>query len=271
MAPADMADDGPAPLADGRMITVRPAGTGDVAAIARLYLQLTAESTHRRFHSGRPPAALAEQLASLRADVVSFVAVPDGDADGGYLVAEARYVPVDAETAELALTVRDGYQGAGLGRRMLGALVQRARQDGLKRLRADVLLGNTPMLRLLLRCGCALTAPVEDYHVACLEISVTGGMPGWPADGTARRVLVERRGWFDDGQAAAHRSAGDEVRQCPGPLRKAGRDCPLVTSGHCQLAEDADLIINLLPGDDPDCAAVLAAHQRRWPRLLAPG
>lgn len=268
---AVMTDDGPTRLADGRMITVRPAGPADVAAIAGLYVQLTAESAHRRFHSGRPPAALAAQFASLRDGVASFVALADRDDDGGYLVAEARYVLVDAETAELALTVRDGYQGAGLGRLLLDALVRRARQDGLKRLRADVLLDNTPMLRLLLRRGCALTAPVEDYHVACVEISATGGMPGWPAGSSGRRVLVERRGWFDDGRAAAHRSAGDDVRQCPGPLRNAGRNCPLLTAGRCQLAEDADVIVDLLPADDPDCAAVLAAHQRRWPRLLAPG
>ena len=119
-----MTDDGPARLADGRMFTVRPAGPGDVAAIAGLYVQLTAESAHRRFHSGRPPVALAAQFASLRDGVASFVAVADRDGDGGYLVAEARYVPVDAETAELALTVRDGYQGAGLGGLLLDALVR---------------------------------------------------------------------------------------------------------------------------------------------------
>jgi len=29
------------------------------------------------------------------------------------------------------------------------------------------------------------------------------------------------------------------------------------------------MIASLLPADDPDCAAVLAAHQRCWPHLLA--
>jgi len=136
-------------------------------------------------------------------------------------------------------------------------------------LRAVVLLGNTPMLRLLQRYSWVLAAPAEDFSVAFLEISAIGGMPGWPSVSAGRRVLVERRGWSDDEQVAALRSAGKEVRQCSGPFRKAGRACPLVTSGRCRLAGEADLIVSLLPAGDPDCAAVLAAHQRRWPYLLA--
>ena len=110
-----------------------------------------------------------------------------------------------------------------------------------------VLLGNTPMLRLLQRYGWVLAAPTEDFSVAFLEISAIGGMPGWPSVSAGRRVLVERRGWSDDEQVAALRSAGKEVRQCSGPFRKAGRACPLVTSGRCRLAEEADVIVSLLP------------------------
>ena len=53
------------------------------------------------------------------------------------------------------------------------------------------------------------------------------------------------------------------------PLPKAGRACPLVTPGRCRPAEEADLVVSLLPAGDPNCAAVLAVHQRRWPYLLA--
>jgi len=178
-------------------------------------------------------------------------------------------VPIAPGTAELALTVADSYQGAGLGRFLLDALVERAREEGLDRLRAVVLLANTPMLRLLEHYGWALAAPTEDFAVAFLEISAVGGMPGWPAGNAGRRVLVERRSWFDNQQVAALRSAGNDVRQCTGPRRETGRACPLVTTGHCRLAEEADLIISLLPGDEPDCTAVLAAHRRRWPQRVA--
>jgi GNAT superfamily N-acetyltransferase len=253
-------------LADGRPVVLRLAGPADVPAITRLYQDLSPESFQRRFHGGRLAPSLLARLASLDVGAVCVVAAPP--ADPGRLAAEARYVGTGSGTAELALTVSDAYQGAGLGRRLLEALVQRAREDGLERLRAVVLLDNAAMLRLLQRYGWVLAAPVEEFSVACLEISVTGGMPGWPAGSAGRRVLVERRGWFDDQQVAALRSAGNDVRRCPGPLQQV-RDCPLVSSGRCRLAEQADLVVSLLPADEPDCAAVLAAHRRRWPHRLA--
>jgi L-amino acid N-acyltransferase YncA len=254
-------------LADGRMVALRPGGPDDVPAITRLYLELSSESFYRRFYTSRPAPELVAQFASFRSGTVCFVAAPP--TDPGSLVAEARYIPTASGTAELALTVRHDYQGAGLGYLLLDALVERAHADGLDRLRAVVLLENTPMLRLLQHYGWALAAPIEDSSVAYLEISTIGGMPGWPVDSAGQRVLVERRSWFDDQQVAALRSAGEDIRQCTGPRHRAGRTCPLVASGRCRLAEGADVIVSLLPAGEPDCAAVLAAHRRLWPHRLA--
>jgi L-amino acid N-acyltransferase YncA len=254
-------------LADGRTVVLRLAGPGDVSAITRLYLELSPESFYRRFYTGQPAPSLVARFASVGAGTACLVAAPP--AGPGHLVAEARYVPIGAGTAELALTVADAYQGTGMGHLLLEALVTHARQDGLDRLRAVVNLANTPMLRLLQHYEWALAAATEDFAVACLEIATDGGMPGWPAGSAGQKVLVERRGWADNPRVAALRSAGNEVRQCPGPDHRAGRICPLVTAGQCRLAEQADLIVSLLPGDEPDCAAVLAAHQRRWPHRLA--
>jgi L-amino acid N-acyltransferase YncA len=254
-------------LADGRSVVLRPAGPDDVPAIVGLYLDLSPESFYRRFNAERPAPALVAQLASFGSGAACLVAA--APSDPGRVVAEARYVPIAPGTAELALTVADSYQGAGMGRVLLGELVERARADGLERLRAVVVLANAPMLRLLQSYGWVLAAPTEDFSVAFLEISAIGGMPGWPAGSAGRRALVERRNWFDDQQVAALRAAGNDVRQCTGPRRETGRACPLVTSGHCRLAEQADLIVSLLPGDEPDCTAVLAAHRRRWPHRVA--
>jgi L-amino acid N-acyltransferase YncA len=254
-------------LADGRAVVLRLAGPGDVPAITKLYLELSPESFYRRFNTEQPAPALVAKLASFGSGDACLVAA--APSDPSRVVAEARYVLIAPGTAELALTVLDSYQGAGMGHIMLDALVERAREQGLERLRAVVLLANSAMLRLLQSYGWVLAARTEDFSVAFLEISAAGGMPGWPAGSAGRRVLVERRSWFDDRQVAALRSAGNDVRQCTGPRRETGRACPLVTSGHCRLAEEADLIVSLLPGDEPDCAAVLAAHRRRWPRRVA--
>jgi len=109
----------------------------------------------------------------------------------------------------------------------------------------------------------------ERAHGGALYLQEVADMPR-ETQGRILRVLVEQRGWFDTGRVAELRAAGDDVRQCHGPGRHAGRTCPLVTSGHCRLAEEADVIVPLLPADDEDCAAVLEAHRRRWPGRLAP-
>jgi GNAT superfamily N-acetyltransferase len=222
-------------LADGRAVVPRRVGPADAAAITTLYLALSPASLHLRFHSQRPAPARVARLAGLGSGTVCLVAA--APADPGCLAADARCARIDAETAELGLAVRDDYQGRGLGRLLLDALVLRAREEGIRRLRAVVFLDNTPMLRVLQRHGWVLAAPTECSAVAFLEISAVGGMQGWPAATAGRRVLVEPRGWSDDKRIAALRAAGNVVRQCPGPLRSAGRACPLVTTGRCRLVE----------------------------------
>jgi GNAT superfamily N-acetyltransferase len=272
-------------LRDGRTVWLRTAGAADVPAIARLFTDLSSEAFRRRFQAGQPAPDLVTRLAEIDGPAGTVCVVVAGAADDlsgagddlpgvaaqpGRLLAEARYVPLGEGAAELALTVRDDYQGAGLGPILLGELAERAPASRIERLRAVVSLSNTAMLHVLAPYGWVLAEPTDECSTACLEISATGGMPGWPARSTGRRVLVEQRGWFESGQAAQFRAAGDDVRQCLGPGRQAGRSCPLVTSGHCRLAEEADVIVPLLAADDEDCAAVLDAHRRRWPERLVP-
>ena len=259
--------DGEIRLGDGRVVVLRVAAPADVPRIAELYAGLSPESFRRRFHSGRPKPPIVARLA--RIDVapgaVSLVATTPGSRRR--LVAEARYVPTAEDAGELALAVLDDFQGLGLGRILLSALLDHARASGLGRLSAVVSLSNDAMLHLLARYGSVLTEPADESFVVSLEISATGGMPGWPPASAGRRILVERRGWFADQRVAALRAAGNDVRQCSGPDR--GRACPLVEKGQCRLAQDADYIVTLLPGDNADCIAVAEAHRRRWPGKLA--
>lgn len=256
-------------LAGGRAVVLRPAGPGDFPAIARLYGELSEDSFRSRFQSGVPVPELVAKLARFGPPPGAGSVVAAAAGDPGHLVGEARYVSLGERAAELGLTVLDGYQGAGLGRLLLAALVHHARDGGAERLRAVVSLANGPMLHLLEHYGWVLAGSADGYSVAVLEISTDGGMPGWPVSPPGRRVLVERRGWFDDDRVAALRSAGNTVRVCAGPRRESGRRCPLLVAGRCRLAEEADLIVPLLPAGDADCAAVVAAHRRRWPGRLA--
>jgi acetyltransferase len=81
-------------------------------------------------------------------------------------VAEARYVrrsdADEAHVADFALAVADRWQGLGLGRHMLAALVDSARRSGVRRLEGSVLADNEPMCALLRRTGWRLRIDPDD-------------------------------------------------------------------------------------------------------------
>lgn len=253
-------------LKDGRTVLMREAGPRDTPAIARLLAGLSPASFRSRFQCERGGPAMLDVLA--RTDRVAGTQCLVITAAGG-LIAEARHVPIGDGAAEIALTVADQYQHAGLGQILLDELAASAAAAGLERLRAVVGLDNVAMLRLLRRRQWILADTTDEYAMAVLEFSAAGGIPGWPTAGAGRRILVERRGWYDDRRTAALRAAGHTIRQCAGPGQRAGRRCPLTAAGQCQLAAGADQIICLLPGDDPDCRAVAEAHRSRWPYKVA--
>jgi hypothetical protein len=74
-------------LADGRAVVLRQAGPGDIAAITRLYLELSPQSFYLRFHSHRPAPARVARLASLGSGTACLVAAAPADPDR--LAAEA--------------------------------------------------------------------------------------------------------------------------------------------------------------------------------------
>lgn len=263
-----MAGKGAHCLKDGREVVLRAAGPDDVPAIAALFGELSDESRRSRFNGPCAPALLT-RLAQVGppSGAAAILAAPA--AEPGHLAGEARYVPSGTGVAELAVTVLDDYQGSGLGQLLLAELVRRARDAGVARLSASVSLTNAPMLRLLEPYGWVL-AQSTDLATASLEISADLGGPGWPEDEAGQRVLVEQRSWFDGEMIAGLRTAGAVVRICLGPRSSTGRTCPLVTDGTCRLAEDADVIVPLLPDQNLDCAQILDTHRRRWPARLVP-
>jgi acetyltransferase len=75
-----------------------------------------------------------------------------GPAEDPELIGVARYEPTDREdTAEIAFTILDGWQGRGLGTVLLSELLAAAEARGVRRFRAYVLASNARMLDLLAR------------------------------------------------------------------------------------------------------------------------
>jgi acetyltransferase len=74
------------------------------------------------------------------------------------------------ETAEFAIVVGDPWHGQGLGQRLMEYILQIARERGIRKVVASLLLENTIMKRLLEKHGFSLT-PSEDIWCAELDLS----------------------------------------------------------------------------------------------------
>ena len=70
------------------------------------------------------------------------------------MIGSARYsLAADGESVEFALVVADDWQRHGLGRRLMGALIEVARSKGYRSIFGDVTGNNAKMLRLMHSLG----------------------------------------------------------------------------------------------------------------------
>ena len=71
------------------------------------------------------------------------------------------YLEPDRESAEFAVIVADPWQGKGLGPKLLEEVIRIAREQGARRLVADVLAQNQPMLEMVKKAGFTLQKDPE--------------------------------------------------------------------------------------------------------------
>jgi len=163
-------------LRDGSRVLLRPAVAADRPLLVAGFERLSPESRYRRFFAPVKSMSgpLLDYLTSIDyVDHFAWAAIaaeagPSSAADaalgGGtppvtpgaepYGVGVSRYIRLaDPAAAEMAVTVVDDWQGKGLGRILLDALVLEALENGIERLEGDVLDENRPMHELLRRTG----------------------------------------------------------------------------------------------------------------------
>ena len=142
-------------LADGRTMTIRPAGPDDYGPVRQLHEAMAPDNLYFRFFSAsRSSAEWEARRVCLRDDPgrVALLGVL-----GDEVVGVASYeVTADAAAAEVALAVADGMHGRGIATLLLEHLVSLARAQEVKVLVADVLPDNYPVLRVLSDAGLAV-------------------------------------------------------------------------------------------------------------------
>lgn len=138
-------------------VFVRRVRTEDSQTMQGFVLGLSGSSRRNRFHgsvNGASPKLIAYLVNADGVRHAAWVACIWGP-DGEEIIGEAGWFVVDAEqgSAELALSVLDGWQGSGVASRLMTTLIAGAREAGLRHLYGDVLDINLRMLAFMRKHG----------------------------------------------------------------------------------------------------------------------
>jgi acetate---CoA ligase (ADP-forming) len=138
-------------LRDGSTMRLRPPRREDLDGLLAFFRGLSDESLYKRFH-GHPsvePRMVEPMLEPDWTERGSLIGVK-----GDHVAAAANYVRLrDARTAEVAFAVADDLQGRGIGTRLLEQLAGTAAGVGIEEFVAEVMLDNSPMLRVFADAG----------------------------------------------------------------------------------------------------------------------
>jgi acetyltransferase len=180
-------------LSDGTRVVVRPLEPTDRDALARGFARLSPASRRLRFF------ATIESLSEAQLDYLTnvdhenheafAVALVDDDGVEGEGIGVGRWIRDgdDPTKAEVAVTVLDEYQARGVGTLLLGALAERAMEQGVETLFARVLWENVGWLESLRSVGARIEA--DEPGVARIEFDL--GVPDATHDKRIRHVLRE--------------------------------------------------------------------------------
>lgn len=136
-------------------LTIRPARVQDSGLIHELIESLSPRTRWLRYRSpGSSDLPLTESLRLSQPEPgIHSVLLGVGEEGQVLAVAELIRDRQTPEVAEVAVVVRDDWQGRGLGKQIGLAILAEARRLGIETLRADVSAENTAVKRLLQRSG----------------------------------------------------------------------------------------------------------------------
>ena len=154
---------------DGRTITIRPIRPEDAEMEQEFVTGLSDESKYYRFMDTLRELTQSMLVRFTQIDYdreMALIATLPGADGNDVQIGVARYVTnPDGETVEFALAVADGWQKHGVGRKLMNALIDCARQKGYRAVVGDVLAQNTKMFRLMTTLGFTIHPHHEDPAV----------------------------------------------------------------------------------------------------------
>ena len=177
-SPRELPLPGPADvvLADGRLGVIRRVTPADGPALYELHDEVSDDALRMRFFNvSRPAAHSYVDHVLTHPETLALVAEVDGRVEGfatAELVESRTTEPESVDTIEIALLVSDAHHGQGLGTLLLEHLFALARDRGVRRVEAEVLVENHPMLEVLAHAGFGFTQH-PDRGVVSLNLNTT--------------------------------------------------------------------------------------------------
>lgn len=142
-------------LPSSQQVSLRFVRPGDKPVFLRAFTRLSAESRYSRFFSHKNTLSQQELQYLTEVDDYDHVAIvaahePDNGAQEDIVgFGVARYVRIEGDLAEVAITITDDMQAQGLGNILINRLAKAAYERGVRRFRWEVLAENVAALKLL--------------------------------------------------------------------------------------------------------------------------
>jgi len=138
-------------LKNQKKIIVRPLILSDREHLQKGFHELSHETIRQRFHSLKKGFTEAELDFLTRLDGKNHFALVALTADTAEGLGVARYIKslTDQSSAELAIIVKDSYQGLGLGTILLNEICQHAIENDIKKFTGVMDSQNDKIIRLL--------------------------------------------------------------------------------------------------------------------------
>lgn len=161
---------------DGSRVSIRPIRPDDEPRMAAFHAGLSARSVYQRyFHLSSLEQRITHARLALTCRVdpatgLALVAAHHGDGGEPEVIALGRLTLTDPPgSAEIALLVRDDWQGRGLGGAVMQRLLADARAAGVRRVHGDMLADNDAMRALVRRAGFSVRPVPGDAAVLRAE------------------------------------------------------------------------------------------------------
>ncbi len=152
-------------LTDGSALRLRAITCDDQDRLLDFFNRLSRHTVYLRFHHLLARLSREEAHRLCNVDYVNSFALVGtiGEGEQEKIIAVGRYYRLPRpDRAEVAFTVKDTYQGKGIGTHLLEQLADIARRNGIRTLEADVLGENDEMLKVFRDSGYLVSEVMQD-------------------------------------------------------------------------------------------------------------